>query len=103
MTTDEKHRVLSDYSTKFRAWSYAELAARIAADGEPLETAEGVARDGTRYSIEVNVFWDDKPHGNIRVCSSFSADPQIALPGGGFMPDVCDDFIMSPDGRFAGE
>jgi hypothetical protein len=33
---------------------------------------------------EFNAFWDDKPHGDIRVCGDLSADPQKRLLG--FLP-----------------
>src|SRR5690349_13088121 len=103
MNTDDKHRVVSHYLAKFRAWSYAELSARRAAGdavSATLETAYGVYRDGTEYIIHVVAFWDDNPHGNIRVSCDLSAEPQISTPGGCFMPDLIDAFIMKPDGWF---
>jgi hypothetical protein len=102
MTKDEKRAILSQHLAKFRTWSYAELAARIDTDGH-LDTAEGYAPDGTEYSLSFDVFWDDKSNGDIRVSGDFSRNKPFL----GFIPiyfsDVCDDFIMSPDGRFVGE
>lgn len=102
MNTDDKHSVISHYLGKFRAWSYAELSARIAGGDvdETLETAYGFYRDGAEYIIHVVACWDDKPQGNIRVSCDLSVEPQISIPNGCFMPDVIDAFIMKPDGWF---
>lgn len=108
MSKDEMHKILSGHLSRFRTWSYAQLAERVEHDRHThdcLEHLEGTAADGTEYQIEFNAFWDDKPHGDIRVSGSFWAEPQRPLLG--FIPiytaDVTDSFIMSPDGRFVDE
>lgn len=95
--------ILSERLAGFRSWSYAELAGRI--DSGFLEHVENTASDSTEYQMEFQAFWDDKPHGNIRVTGSFSAEPQRPLFGfiPIYMPDESDSFILSPDGRFVGE
>jgi len=50
-----------------------------------------------RYQIEIQVFWDSWPGGNVRVMG--------AVDDGGwraFIP-VSRGFIMAPDGSFVGE
>jgi hypothetical protein len=55
--------------------------------------------------MEFDVLWDDKARGDIRLCGSFWAYPRKRLLGllPIYVPDVNDDFIMSPDGRFIDE
>jgi hypothetical protein len=108
MSKDEMRKILSEHLTRFRTWSYAQLAERVERDRQAhdcLEHIESTATDGTDYQIEFNAFWDDKPHRDIRVSGSFWAEPQRPLLG--FIPiytaDVTDSFIMSPDGRFVDE
>src|SRR5687767_9594360 len=108
MTKDEMCTILTNQLAKFRMWSYAQLAERVERDRvmhDCLEHIEGAASDGTEYQIEFNVFWDDKPLGDVRVCGSLSVEPQKPLLGfiPIYTPDVTDSFIMSPEGRFIGE
>jgi hypothetical protein len=58
---------------------------------------EVTAASGTRYQGEVQVFWDDKPDGAIRVMASIDDGGWRA-----FVP-LTDDFILAPDGTFIGE
>ena len=108
MTKDEMQSILANHLARFRTWSYERLAEHVERDRRDhdcLDHCEGTAPDGTTYQMEFNAFWDDKPHGDIRVCGDLSADPQKRrlrfLPV--YTPDVTDSFIMSPDGRFVGE
>ena len=65
-------------------------------DGEPI-TSEFVADDGTDCQVEINVFWDHKPDGDIRVI--------FAIDDGGWraLLPVTDSFIIARDGTFVGE
>jgi hypothetical protein len=108
MSKDEMSTILSEHLAKFRTWSYAQLAERVERDRqahECLEHVEGIADDGTQYYVEFQAYWDDKPHGAIRVCGDLSAQPQRPLLGfiPIYMPDVTDSFIMGSDGRFVDE
>jgi len=108
MTREEMQAILAQHLAKFRTWTYAELAERIESNRQShncLEHVEGQAPDGTTYLIEFNVFWDAKPHGNIRMLGDLSANPQKPLLGilPIYFPDVADSFIMRPDGTFVGE
>jgi hypothetical protein len=58
---------------------------------------EVTAESGTWYQGEVQVFWDDKPDGAIRVMASIDDGGWRA-----FVP-LTDDFILAPDGTFVGE
>ena len=52
---------------------------------------------GREYQTEVNVLWDDRPGGNIRVIGSIDDGGLRA-----FAP-LTDSFIKAPDGSFVGE
>ena len=108
MTKDAMHEILDMRMAAFRTWSYAALAERVEIDNrnsDCLEHIDGVGSDGTEYQLEFNASWNDKPHGDIRVWGSLSAEPQRRLLG--FLPiytsDLTDSFIMSPDGSFVDE
>ena len=58
---------------------------------------EETAASGTRYQGSVQVFWDDKPDGAIRVMASIDDGGWRA-----FVP-LTDDFILAPDGTFIGQ
>jgi hypothetical protein len=58
---------------------------------------EVMAESGTWYQGDVQVFWDDKPDGAIRVMASIDDGGWRA-----FVP-LTADFILAPDGTFVGE
>ncbi|MHC4469348.1 MAG: hypothetical protein ACYS99_00155 [Planctomycetota bacterium] len=93
MDRDEARELLSQHLDQFRQRSYSELTELI----DDPSVAEAVGASGTRYQLEVLVFWDDKPHANLRVLG--------AIDDGGlraFKP-LSDGFIVAPDGHFVGE
>ena len=53
--------------------------------------------DGKEYCLEVEVFWDSKKGGNLRVLVCGDASGFDA-----FRPET-DDFILAPDGTCVGE
>jgi hypothetical protein len=64
----------------------------VALMGEPM-TREVAGSSGARYQIEIEVFWDDKPGGDIRIAG--------AIDDGGlrsFVP-LTSDLLISPGGR----
>lgn len=104
MRKEEMRQVLSERLATFRTWNYERFAERVKRDRENhgcLDCVEGTAPDGTRYQMEFQVFWDDKPGGSVRVLGDLSVDP--SKPWLGLIPifvsDVTDSFIMSPGGR----
>lgn len=72
---------------------YQELAARVGSVSN-----DEIARDSERsWQVEVEVLWDDKPDGDVRV--------MVAIDDGGlraFVP-LTGEFIKSPSGQFVGE
>jgi hypothetical protein len=108
MNTEEKRELMAQLLAEFRKWSYEQLAAEIDRTRRAhdcLRHVAGVFADGTEYQLEFNVFWDDQPGGDLRVTGDLTAEPQ--RPWLGFVPiytpDVCDDFILRPDGTFVDE
>ena len=108
MNKEKMRSILAEHLVKFRALSYDDLAREIDRtdrEHDCLAHFEGVAQDGTPYQIELNVFWDDQPKGNIRVAGDISLEPQKRLLGSVpvFQPNLNDGFIMAPDGSFIGQ
>lgn len=85
--------VLADQLGLYRAKTYDMLKDMVG----QVDAYEVMTPDGSAYQIEIQVFWDGKPDGHIRVIG--------AIDDGGwraFAP-LTDDFIMTPDGTFLGE
>ena len=78
----------------FREKSWSDLRSQI--DAEPF-TKEIDLASNKWYQIEINVLWDDKPDGNIRVVGS--------IDDGGFRSFLpqSSDFIMGENDRLIGE
>jgi hypothetical protein len=77
-----------------RRATYSELVERLL---DKQEDFERLGASGTRYAVELQAFWDDKPNGNLRVSA--------AIDDGGwraFMP-LTTDFIRAPDDSFVNE
>lgn len=86
-------RVLHEHLKSWRDRTWDELRARI---GES-HHCDIASESGTRYQVEVQVLWDDKPDGAIRVIGSIDDGDWRA-----FAP-LTDSFILAPDGSFFGE
>ena len=94
MDQEEAREVLADYVARYRAESYAELAALI---GE-VQVHEATGASGAGYILEFEVLWDREPEGDIRVVGG--------IDDGGFrsaFAPLLDDFVLTPDGDFVGE
>ncbi|WP_342349826.1 hypothetical protein [uncultured Nitrospira sp.] len=94
MDKREARELLSKELKEWRQRTYAELASFV--DGDPV-TGGVQSEAGNRYQYEIQVIWDEKPGGNIRVLG--------AIDDGGvhaFFP-LTDDFILAPNGDFIGE
>ena len=85
--------ILAKQLARYRNKTYADLGRLIG----QLDIFEITQPDGVIYQIEIQVMWDDKPEGDIRVMGS--------IDDGGWRADVplTDSFIMTPEGRFLGE
>jgi hypothetical protein len=87
MNREEALSLLDAHLEQYYKLSYAELAAKIGHE----EFAEVVGRSGAAYQIEIQVCWDHKPNGDIRVLG--------AIDDGGlraFMP-LSSDLLVRPD------
>lgn len=73
---------------EYRRQSYAELRARIGQE----EHLDIVGTSGVQYQVEVQVFWDHKPEGQIRVLGSVDDSGWRA-----WLP-LCRDFLVAPEG-----
>lgn len=94
MNNEEAIHVLERELARFRDEPYADLARRIPAG--PLDYEQS-ATSGAKYQVEVQLFWDDQPAGNIRVMGSIDDGGWRA-----FLP-LSRSFIKSADGSFVGE
>ncbi len=93
MDNAEAGALLKDHLVGYRLRPYSELVKLL---GKP-QVAELRAATGIRYQVEVEVFWDGRPGGALRVLGS------IDDGGGRALRPLCDDFILASDGRFVGE
>ena len=87
MNRAEALGLLDAYLDRYRKLPYAKLSAKIGEEEFP----EVVGPSGTEYQMEIQIRWDHKPNGDIRVLG--------AIDDGGlraFMP-LCSDLLMRPD------
>lgn len=86
MNKAEALAILEAKLDEYRGRSYPELRTRLRQD----EHVGAVGPSGVEYQIEIQVFWDHKPEGDIRVSGS--------IDDGGWRAWVplCRDFLVSP-------
>lgn len=87
MDREEALSLLNAKLDEYRKLAYDQLAARVGDEEFP----EVVGASGTPYQIEIQIVWDDKPGGDVRVMA--------AIDDGGwraFMP-LSADFLVIPD------
>lgn len=101
--------IIDEYVDPYRKLSYKKLTDLI--DRDPI-TDEVKTDDGLCYLIELQVFWDDQPEGDIRFVGSISESPKRPLfwkyPILKWIPiyygDIANgDFVLSPQGEFIDE
>ena len=94
--------ILDEHLSSYRAMTYSDLAERLESPRheDHLDVTDGSTPDGTAFTIETNILWDDHSKGHIRVMSHLSTDTRGWLLG--FIPlfssDVADGFVLCPDG-----
>ena len=93
MDNAEASSLLKDHLAAYRTHSYSELQTLF---GKP-QVAELRSASGRSYQVEVEVFWDGRPGGALRVRGSIDDGGRRALR------PLSDDFILAPDGHFVGE
>ena len=89
MDREEALSLLNAKLDEYRQLSYSQLAARIGDEEFP----EVVGASGTQCQIEIQVVWDDKPNGAVRVLAAIDDGGWRAL-----MP-LCDSLLVTPDGE----
>ena len=93
MNNTEAQQLLDAHLSGYRRRSYRELVAIL----EQPEDAEIQGPSGATYYVQVQVFWDSKPDGDVRVAGSINDGGWRA-----FVP-LIEDFILAPSGTFVGE
>ena len=88
MDRQEALDLLNPKLEKYRRLSYSELTSRV---GDK-EFPEAVGPSGVEYQIEIQIRWDDKPDGDVRVMGAID-DGTFR---GAFKP-VCSDLLVTPD------
>lgn len=89
----EARAVLQAALREYRSRPYSELVKLL--DKEINTEAQGDS--GVTYQIEIQVFWDDRPDGTLRVLGSIDDGGWRA-----FIP-VTEAFLLAPDGSFVDE
>jgi hypothetical protein len=88
MNREEALSILNSKLDQYRQMSYAELSAMVGGE----ECQEAVGPSGVEYQIEIQVMWDHRPNGDIRVLG--------AIDDGGlraFVP-LSSDLLVKPVG-----
>lgn len=85
MDTNEAVALLDAELEKYRRIEYADLVPKVGHEEFP----EVVGASGTTYQNEIQVFWDGKPNGDIRVLGSIDDGRFLTA----FKP-VCRDVIV---------
>ena len=94
MNRVEAGEILKTELAKYRDVPYEELVAMVDA---PKRTTEIGGPSGTRYYLDIGVYWDGEAGGDVRVIGTIDDGGWRA-----FVP-MSDDFIKAPDGSFVGE
>ena len=68
MNKSEARKILSEQLARFSGRSYSEVVPLV--EAQRVETYEVRGESGTRYQIEIQFFWDDRPGDTIRVMGS---------------------------------
>lgn len=89
----EARGALARHLAGYRARPYAELAALVARQPDPVEVTGAT---GARYQLEVIAVWDAGEGGDVRIIGS--------VDDGGWRAwrPLSDDFVMRPDGSILG-
>ncbi len=94
MNKNEAQILIGEILSKYRKKDYLTLKRLIETE---IKTGEIIGKSGTEYHYEIQLFWDDKKNGNIRV--------MVNIDDGGlrvFRP-LSNDFIKSSNNTFIGE
>ncbi len=103
---DQLAAILREHLRAYREMPYSELLTRLQSPHrQDFQVTEGTASDGTNYTIETSILWDDVETRHIRVISNLQTGASgcrvAILPI--YVSDVADGFIRAPDGSFIDE
>jgi hypothetical protein len=93
MNDVEAGAILSAELARYRKRSFRELLILL----KEIETFERSSPSGTIYQLEIQAVWDDSSQQTLRVMGAID-DKGLRV----YRP-LSDDFLMRPDGSFAGE
>ena len=93
MDKQEAKRLLTTKLAEYRRLSYSDLVGKIG----DIDCLELTGPTGAEYQIEVQFMWDSKPDGDVLVSAGIDDGGLSA-----FAP-LCEDFIVTPEGKFVGE
>jgi hypothetical protein len=88
MDREEAQTLLKTKLDEYRNLSYDQLVARVGDEEFP----EVTGPSGTQYQIEIQIVWDDKKGGAVRVLGSIDDGGWRA-----FLP-LCDSLLVTPMG-----
>lgn len=94
MNTAEAREIIVNELSEYRRCPYDQLRALV---GSPKRSREVEGRLGNRYHVDIQVHWDAKPDGNVRVIGCIDDGGWRA-----FLP-LSESFIKARDGSFVGE
>lgn len=89
MNRQEAAAILREALAAHRAMPFADLVKLIG----NVQVTEATGAGGETYTIEIDVMWDARPDGEIRVLGAIDDG---RLPGA--MAPLCDDFLMTSSG-----
>lgn len=90
MNRQEAAALLRDALATHRGRRHADLVALVG----DVQVAETTGASGETYTIEIDVMWDARPDGDIRVMGAIDDG---RLPGA--MAPLCDDFVVTPESK----
>ncbi len=93
MIIPEAKQLLSEVLATEGVKPYSELKELVAL--EHVETFEIVGRSGTKYQVEIQYFWDDRPEGTIRIMASIDDGGLRA-----FVPITDSELVSPPNPAF---
>jgi hypothetical protein len=94
MNESDARSALSKHMDKYRSRSYEYLA--TFAKLNQTDTKEFSLPDGGNCKVEIQVNWENNPHGNVRVIAKISGDLAQSNP-------IQEMFVMRPDGEHRNE
>ena len=89
MNEEEAASLLRAHLEQYRRRSHADLSSHLGNQG----CDEVTGPSGARYQIEVDILWDSRPGGDLRVLGGIDDGTFWR-----FISPLNDSFLMSPDG-----